>query len=134
MTRERVRPAPVADLSIMTFVEFMPGESEEAVSADVRQAYASCYSERLIEFQFGKEIAWKNKSFREVCLLGDVAERLMREDRVFLCLTSRVTVQVGTWRGILFETPLRPGDAAVARVRESGWESLVEPFVYETKT
>jgi len=118
----------------MTFVECFPGESEAALSLAVQQAYASTYSENPPGLEFGQLIAWEAKLFREVRLPGKLESRLMGEDAIFLGFTDRATLQMGSFQGILFGTPPSPGAEVVARLNNRGRESLLQPFIYETKT
>jgi hypothetical protein len=118
----------------MTFVECLLGESEAALYSAVQQAYASIHSENPPGLEFGQLITWEAKLFREVRLPGKLEARLMGEEAIFLGFTDRATLQMGSFQGMLFGTPPSPGAEVVARLNNHGRQSLLQPFIYETKT
>ena len=121
----------------MTFIECFPGEKDSALFAIVRQAYASCFGEDIPDIEFGQLIAWRSRLFREVLVSGESEQILIREDRLFHSFgsdQSRATMQVGSFEGIVFETPPSPGAELVARLIDRGSHSIVQPLIYEKGT
>lgn len=120
----------------MTFIEFLPHETEASGSEDLRCAYASCFSGEMRVFKFGQSITWRGKSFRElIASERNIGDRLLWEDGVFhsfILEKGRATLQVGAYAGFVFHTPPDAGEEKVGRVIEGGRESEVRPFVLES--
>ena len=122
----------------MTFIEYLPEETEAQISDGLRRAYAASFGESPHAFTFGQAIIWRSRTFRELVVSAATIERrLLCEDRCFQSFQmsrGRTTMQVGGYSGFIFHSPPSPTDEVVGRVIEHGHESDVRPFVYEKTT